>query len=287
MNDEAKVFISVKSRPNKKSNKLDLDKYYTSYEDMKYCVNKVQEVLKSKGYNVSQYLEPSAGEGVFSNHLLDEGLDVIAIDIEPNNENIIKSDFLDYPINYLKDRCIIGNPPYGSRLNLTQKFFRKAINIGDYIAFILPISQLHNTQSMYEFDLIHSEDLGKLIFSKNKKVHSCLNIYVRPKEGLNKRKLSKLNDVTIIRQDNKNYSEIKEDIRMCYWGNGSAGKVLKENESYSGEYKLKIHNENIKQDVIELLNTIDWKQELNSTAMLRIKQYHIVDVLRKYIEGIS
>ena len=32
------------------------------------------------------------------------------------------------------------------------------------------------------------------------------------------------------------------DIRMCYWGDGTAGKILNENETYSGEYKIQIHN---------------------------------------------
>lgn len=280
-------FNSVNSKVNKNCNKLDLDQYYTSYEDMEYCVNKAWDVIKDLGYEVSEFLEPSAGEGVFSNYLATSGLDVIAIDIEPKGEDIIKADFLTYDLEYKERRFIIGNPPYGARLNLAQKFYKRAIELGDYIAFILPISQLNNTQSLYEFDLVHSEDLGKLVFSNKKKVHCCLNVYVRPKNGLNKKIQNKLKDITIIREDKKDYEKIEYDIRMCYWGDGTAGKILTEEEHYSGEYKIIIHNKELRDEIINLFNTIDWSKELNSTAMRRIKQYHIIQVLKKYIPNIK
>ena len=280
-------FNSVHSKVNKNCNKLDLDQYYTSYEDMEYCVNKAWDIIKDLGYEVSEFLEPSAGEGVFSNYLATSGLDVIAIDIEPKGEDIIKADFLTYDLEYKEGRFIIGNPPFGTRLNLAQKFYKRAIELGDYIAFILPISQLNNTQSMYEFDLVHSEDLGKLLFSNKKKVHCCLNVYVRPKNGLNKKIQNKLKDITIIREDKKDYEKIEYDIRMCYWGDGTAGKILTEEEHYSGEYKIIIHNKELRDEIINLFNTIDWSKELNSTAMRRIKQYHIIQVLKKYIPNIK
>ena len=280
-------FNSVDSKVNKNCNKLDLDQYYTSYDDMEYCVNKAWDVIKDLGYGVSEFLEPSAGEGVFSNYLATSGLDIIAIDIEPKGEDIIKADFLTYDLEYKEGRFIIGNPPYGARLNLAQKFYKRAIELGDYIAFILPISQLNNTQFLYEFNLVHSEDLGKLVFSNKKKVHCCLNVYVRPKNGLNKKIPTKLKDITIIRQDKKGYEDIEFDIRMCYWGDATAGKILKEGESYSGEYKIIIHNKELKDDIINLLSTIKWEDEIDSVAMRRIKQYHIIQVLKKYIPNIK
>ena len=280
-------FISVDSKVNKNCNKLDLDQYYTSYEDMEYCVNKAWDVIKDLGYEVSEFLEPSAGEGVFSNYLATSGLDVIAIDIEPKGENIIKADFLTYDLEYKEGRFIIGNPPFGVRLNLARKFYKRAIELGDYIAFILPISQLNNTQFLYEFDLVHSEDLGKLVFSNKKKVHCCLNVYIRPKNGLNKKRSTKLKDITIVREDKKGYEDIEFDIRMCYWGSGTAGKILKDGENYSGEYKIIIHNKELKDDIINLLSTIKWENEINSVAMRRIKQYHIIQVLKKYIPNIK
>lgn len=271
----------------KGTNKLNLDQYYTSEEDMSYCVNKTLDVLQDNGYSISEFLEPSAGQGVFSNYLTTSGLNVIAIDIDPKAEDIIAADYLTYDIEYKKDRLIIGNPPYGSKLNLAQKFFKKSINVGDYISFVLPISQFNNTQTMYEFDLIYSEDLGELIFSGDRKVHCCLNVYVRPNNGLNKKKSNKLKDITIVRQDSKKFKEFDFDIRMCYWGDATAGKILKNDEHYSAEYKIKIHNEDIKDKVVEVLSNVDWKKELNCTAMLMIQQFHIINLLKREIKEIN
>ena len=89
------------------------------------------------------------------------------------------------------------------------------------------------------------------------------------------------------RLDLPGYKDFDYDIRMCYWGDATAGKILSDGEKYSGEYKIKIHNKDIKYKVIEILSSINWKEELNSTAMCRIKQYHIVDVLKKHIPTIK
>ena len=280
----SKQFKTIES---KGSNKLNLDQYYTNEADMKYCVNKTLDILQENGYEVSEFLEPSAGKGVFVNYLYTTGKNVIALDIEPKVENIIQADYLTYKLEYKKGRLTIGNPPYGSRLSLAKKFYKKSIEVGDYISFILPISQLNNPEFMYEFDLLHSENLGELTFSGDRKVKCCLNVYVRPEKGLNKKSKNKLKDVEIIRQDSKKYSNFEYDIRMCYWGDSTAGKILKDGENYSGEYKIKIHNEDLKDKIIDVLTNTDWKKELNSTAMCRIKQYHIIDVLKRSIPEIN
>lgn len=258
------------------------DKYYTSKELAKYCINKTYEIIGEE--NISEVIEPSAGSGNFS---LQVPTICWAYDTEPEHESIIKADFLEQDIIYLWGRLIIGNPPYGRCLNLAQKFFKKSIQLGDYVAFILPISQLNNTQSFYEFDLIHSEDLGMQVYT-DRELHCCFNIYQRPKsDELNKRPSNKLKDITIIRQDSKGYEEKDFDIRMCYWGDGSAGKILKDGEHYSGEYKIQIHNEKLKDKIIDVITNYDWKKYIDRIAMRRIKQYHIINVLKENIPEIN
>lgn len=173
-------------------------------------------------------------------------------------------------------------------MNLAQRFFKKCVDKGDYIAFILPISQLWNDYSLYEFDLVYSEDLGTRQYS-DRKLHCCFNIYKRPKSGrLNSRKNRKLKDITIVRQDSKKYKHTQNyDLRMCYWGDGTAGKILKEGDHYSAEYKIIVNNQKIKNKVIEVLTNVDWWEELNCIAMLKIQQFHIYRVLRKYIPEIN
>lgn len=257
------------------------DKYYTPIDLAYKLINKTYDVIGKDV--ITEVIEPSVGSGSFSLQIDN----CIAYDIESEDESIYKQDFLDLNIDYKRGRLIIGNPPFGSRLNLAQKFFKKSVEIADYIAFILPISQLHNTNSMFEFDLIYSEDLGKQLYS-DRQLHCCFNIYKRPINGLNSKPKNKLKDVEIIRQDSKKYNEVIEyDLRMCYWGNGSAGKIIKEDEHYSDEYKIVIHNKKLKDDIIKVLYNVNWWDELNCIAMLKIQQFHIINVLKKYIKEIK
>ena len=259
--------------------KIILDKYYTPTNTAKYCIEKAYEVL---GGNFTEIIEPSAGSGAFSLQIPN----CIAYDIAPEHPSVIQKDFLELEETYLKGRLIIGNPPFGSRLSLAQKFFKKSVRMGDYIAFILPISQLWNTNSLFEFDLVHSEDLGKVKYS-DRKLHCSFNIYKRPQKGLNTRPKNKLKAVTITRQDSKSYKDLKDfDLRMCYWGNGSAGKILKEGQSYSAEYKIKVAPE-FREQVVEVLTYVNWFKELNCIAMLKIQQFHIINLLKKRIPNIK
>lgn len=267
--------------------KINNDKYYTPIDLANYCIDKVYEIIGEE--NISEVIEPSVGSGSFLKH--PKRLVHFAYDIEPECQSdttiIIKGDYLLQETNYLWGRLVIGNPPYGRCLNMAQKFYKKSVEIADYIAFILPISQLNNTQSMYEFDLIYSEDLGKRIYT-DRELHCCFNVYRRPQNGeLNSKPKTRLKDITIYRQDCNGYAEKDFDIRMCYWGDGSAGKILKDDEHYSGEYKIKINNDKLKQQIINVLNNFDWKSYLNCIAMRKIQQFHIVDVLTKSIPEIK
>src|SRR5574344_1113310 len=136
--------------------KIELDKYYTSPELAKYCVDKTKEIIGNE--NITEYIEPSAGSGVFLDYL---DKPYLAYDIEPEDNRIVKQDYLNLDIKYRKGRCVIGNPPFGTRNTLSVRFYKKAVMISDYISFILPISQLNNNQQMYEFDLIYSKYLQK------------------------------------------------------------------------------------------------------------------------------
>lgn len=75
---------------------------------------------------------------------------------------------------------------------------------------------------------------------------------------------------------------------MVYWGSGSAGKILsKDDKRYAGEYKILIYNDILKPRIIEVLSNTDWKKELKTIAMLKIKQYHIYNLLKREIPDIK
>ena len=262
--------------------KINNDKYYTNVELAKKCFNKVDELL---GEEIKYFVEPSAGSGVFLDFLNKKW---VAYDIEPEDNRIIKDDFLKLNKKYTEGICFIGNPPFGERMDLAIKFYKKCVKLGDFIAFILPISQLNNTNILYEFDLIYSEDLGEQKYS-DRNIHCCFNIYKRPENGINKKKVKKLKDISIYRQDSKKFKDknTEYDLIMCYWGNGSAGKIYDKEGKYSAEYKIKIHNKDLKNEVIDLLKNIKWEDRLNFVAMKKIQQFHIIDLLCEKINSIK
>ena len=111
---------------------MGLDKFYTKPEVAKECYN----FLISK-YDIKdkKFLEPSAGNGSFLPFLKD----YIALDIKPENDDIIEQDFLLYETE-IDNFITIGNPPFGSRSKLAIQFFNKASEFSDIIAFIVPVS---------------------------------------------------------------------------------------------------------------------------------------------------
>jgi len=256
------------------------DKYYTPPELAQYIINKTKEIIGEE--NIFEYLEPSAGAGVFLDYL---DKPFLAYDIEPEDDRIEKCDYLSLDLEYKKGRCVIGNPPYGRTMNLAVQFFKKSIMLGDYISFILPISQLNNNYRVYEFDLIHSENLGKRKYS-DKEVYCCLNIYKRPKNKLNNKPLYDLKEMEIkegIRGSEKRQRIIKKeefnyDIAICAWGS-ACGKELDFEGQYAQEFYVKVHNQNYKEKVVDLIKNTIWKEvfpmllESNKLQKWRVYKY--------------
>lgn len=266
------------------------DKYYTPKELAKRLIDKVYEIIGKE--NIASVIEPSAGNGAFSLQI--EGC--VGYDIEPEDESIIKADFLKENIDYMKGRLCIGNPPFGNSNSLSVNFYKKCCEIGDYIAFIQPISQYQNNLQMYLFDLIYSEDLGIVPYS-DRDLHCCFNIYQRPKNGvLNQKPNYRLQDVTIIEHRRKkgDYStgknkEIKDGFihSMCNWGNGSLGKVPKYIGEYAQEVYIYCNKEEYKDKIIELLSFDNIRKYVNSVSMKKISVMRLYKYLKDNIEGIK
>ena len=221
--------------------KIKDDKYYTPPDLARELIIKTLKLINPK--NVTNIVEPSAGNGSFSKWM---GKKCIAYDIEPEAEGIIKQDFLTLKLPYQKGRLVIGNPPFGNLNHLSRKFYKKATELGDFIAFIQPISQYKNNIQMYLFDLVYSEDLGVVKYS-DRELHCCFNIYKRPENGiLNEQPDFTLKDITIIEHRRKkgDYQTAKNkdispdyDYAMCNWGNGSLGKKCE----YIGQYAQEVY----------------------------------------------
>ena len=264
--------------------KIELDKYYTPNDLAKYCVEKTKEIIGED--NITEYLEPSAGSGVFLKYL---DKPYLAYDIAPEGENILQQDFLDLNLQYKKGRCAIGNPPFGKGTVTSNRFVKKCFRNCDYVAFILPICQMNNKIELYEFDLIHSEDLGIQNYS-NREVHCCFNIYKRPKNGLYKKTNPyKLKSIVMkeVRKSRNQFlpKDFDYDIGICKWG--SVGKIIEKEGTYHQELYIKCLDNKLKDKVIELIKNLDWKQLMISNNSPTISQWMINKYIKEQIPEIK
>ena len=228
------------------SKNIELDKFYTPKETARQCIELFFETFT----DTTEIIEPSAGNGNFSLQIAN----CIAYDLEPEHESIVKQDFLKLELPYKKGRAFIGNPPFGDRNNLARSFYKKATELCDAIAFILPISQLNNSDSLYEFDLIKSVDLGVLEYS-GMKIHCCFNIYTRPKNGLNSKPNLKIDWIKIYRDDQDGYESVEYDFAICRRGNVG---TLRTERLETQTYKIKVIDSTKIEEVKNTILNFDW-----------------------------
>lgn len=87
------------------------------------------------------FVEPSAGNGAFVRPLREAGRRVRAMDIAPQASDIECGDFLVAHSLFSGDHpkaVVVGNPPFGKNASLAVKFFNRAAQDADAIAFIVP-----------------------------------------------------------------------------------------------------------------------------------------------------
>lgn len=263
--------------------KIENDKYYTPAHIAKHCIEKVYEIIGMN--NISEFIEPSAGTGVFLQYL---NKPYTAYDIEPQGYNITKSDFLKLPLEYKKSLCVIGNPPFGGsnkNNNIFLDFLNKSACIGDYIAFILPVSQYKNDLFFYKFNLVYSEDLGEQTYT-DRELRCCFNIYKRPSNGINKHRTNyNLKCVKILEHHRTRtpiLSNLGIDYRICSYGN--IGKECDPN-TYCKEYCFVI-DKSFKNKVINLLKNTDYNKEFPNISTPYLQKWRLYKYLKENISGI-
>jgi len=246
------------------------DKYYTPPELAERLTNKALDIIGRA--NVSEIIEPAAGNGSFHNLFRVYK----AYDIEPESDYVTKQDYLTLEEEYKKGRLYLGNPPFGSRNLLSLKFLKKNMLYGDHIAYIQPIQMLGGSLVFYEFDLLHSEDLGVVDYS-GVKLHCCFNVWTRPKStNLNPKPDFRLKDV-VIKESRRNstHATIDKippgfDYTMCNWGSGTLGKV----PEFVGQYAQEVYfylNDKSKLELLkELLEFNKIREQCKNISMKRM-----------------
>ena len=146
-----------------------IDKYYTKDVVVEHCLNIFKKYIQINTDDL--IIEPSAGNGSFITGIKSLTSNFRFYDLEPDNGEIIKQDYLLYDYDIIKETfCkihIIGNPPFGRQSSLAIKFIKKSCEFCNSISFILPKSfkkdSLKKTFPL-NFHLIFENDLPEKSF---------------------------------------------------------------------------------------------------------------------------
>lgn len=254
-----------------------IDKFYTSYKVVNKCIELIKSKIDIKDNDLC--IEPSAGNGSFINAIKSLFNHYKFYDIEPDNLEIIKLDYLKF--NYIPNKKynkihIIGNPPFGRQSSLAIKFIKKSINFCDSISFILPKSfkkeSLKKKINLY-FHLESEFDLPYNSFFVNDipyNVPCVFQIWIKKKK---KRKIPKILIENGFKFVKKNESP---DISFRRIG-AYAGKIDKicENKSIQSHYFIKFNND-LTDDLFNKLSNINFETKYFTCGPPSISKQEII-----------
>jgi len=242
-----------------------IDKYYTKIDVVQLCINLIKNNITIDKNDI--IIEPSAGNGSFIDEIKKIADNYYFYDIEPENEEIIKQDFLNLSFNnpFNKNIHIIGNPPFGRQSSLAIKFIRKASLIAFSISFILPKSfkkeSLKNKIPL-NFHLISEIDLPEKSFLINDReidVPCIFQIWI--KKDYNRpinNKEEPLNFSFVKKEENPHISFRRVGVNA-----GNIDTDIK-NKSVQSHYFIKFNNDKSIEDNIRVLNQL--KFDFNNTV---------------------
>ena len=191
-----------------------IDKFYTKPSIVDLCISNISKYL-TIDKNKTWFLEPSAGNGAWINGIKKLSDNAIFLDIQPEANNIIQMDYLNFDINTLnfdisKSKIhVVGNPPFGRQSSLAIKFIKKSAEFAHSISFILPKSFKKDSMKKafpLNFHLVFEIDLPEnsfLVEDKECDVPCIFQIWVKSDSELRsvKEKLEPLNFTFVKRQE--------------------------------------------------------------------------------------
>lgn len=241
------------------------DKHYTNSNISELLVSCIDE----KEFDC--IIEPAAGDGSIINKLNHDN--IIAYDIMPDNNNIIKQDYLKLDTkNFYGNILTIGNPPFGYRAQLAIEFFNKASEYSDVISFILPKSfrktYIQNQLNIY-FHLEKDIDIPINSFYTGTKVRCCIQVW-RKKSYKRKKILLDNNseDFSVVSQGlNFNREDADFSIRRTGYGI-DVGKIynLLDSEPITQFIFIKIHNKGVREKLEQIRKEL-YNFSYNSTGI--------------------
>ena len=256
-----------KVKQSKGLNRNTIDKFYTKNTIVELCLNFVKEYISIEENDL--IIEPSAGNGSFISGIKSLTTNFRFYDIEPENDQIIKQDYLTYDYNTLKSKFdklhIIGNPPFGRQSSIAIKFIKKSCEFCDSLSFILPKSFKKDslkTKFPLNFHLIFETDLPDKSFLVGDIEHDVPCVFqIWQKKTYNRTVTEKLkpeNFIFVNKKDNPDISFRRVGV------NAGAIDININEKSIQSHYFIKFTNKNTVNENIKQLSKIVY--DFNNTV---------------------
>ena len=264
---EEKTIPSMETKQTKGLKRNTIDKYYTKNVVVELCLNQVKKYIQINSDDL--IVEPSAGNGSFIAGIKSITSNFRFYDLEPDNEEIIKQDYLLYDYGIIRETFskihIIGNPPFGRQSSLAIKFIKKSCEFCDSVSFILPKSfkkdSLKKTFPL-NFHLIFEIDLPDKSFLVDGLEHNVETIFqIWEKKTTNRhvnKKLEPVNFIFVKKTENPDISFRRVGVNA-----GSINKIIDE-KSIQSHYFIKFTNGKSITDNMKKLSTITY--DFNNTV---------------------
>lgn len=254
----------VKTRQQTKGlNRNSIDKYYTKDTVAELCLQDVKKHLKIKKRDL--IIEPSAGNGSFIPGIKTLSNNFKFYDLEPENKEIIKQDYLLYEHDKHDKTHVIGNPPFGRQSSLAIKFVKKSCEFCDSVSFILPKSfKKDSLQRKFplNFHLIFEKDLPAKSFLVDNEEHDVPCVFqIWEKKTTNRvvnEKLEPVNFMFVKKTENPDISFRRVGVNA-----GTIETEIQE-KNIQSHYFIKFTNKLSIADNISKLNSI--KYDFNNTV---------------------
>jgi hypothetical protein len=244
-----------------------VDKFYTKPTIVELCIKYLKQHIPMN--NTDLIIEPSAGNGSFIPYIKQLTNHHIFYDLEPENVEITKQDYLLCNMSDIKTKFdkihTLGNPPFGRQSSIAIKFIKKSCEFSDSVSFILPKSFKKDSLKKSfpsNFHLVFEIDLPPNAFLVNEKEHNVETVFqIWEKKTYNREKITKLEPLHFLfvkKTENPDISFRRVGV------NAGTIDINIDEQSIQSHYFIKFTNGKSIQDNIAELSKI--KYEFNNTV---------------------
>jgi hypothetical protein len=212
-------------------------------------------------------------------HFFPESFEMYGLE-KYNSVQMSPDNYLHSPFTYKHGRCTIGIVPYGPGCTTAVAFYTMSMFTGDYIGYVLPISQYLNNIKFYDFDFIYSKDIGRIPMHDYKK-HCCFNLYSRPKNNILHTKPVYKNPEISVHTVRKEHTLKDFTLILCRYGK-HLGRISAYPGQYSQELGIKIRNTAHKDTLTYMLSHTQWPTIYPMGKERILHKWHIYKYIKEF-----